>query len=175
MQIHSKAVYNDSMNTWLNYHHLFYFKTIALEGSISKAAKKLLLAQPTLSAQLKQFETNLGVELFERKHKKIILTEHGKIALDYATNLFKLGDEMIEVLKDQYSEQKKTIHIGSLDSIPKQIILQIVQKILSNTQCHIVLSEGKPEDLLRELKAHQIDLVVTNFFTDGHKRKITFL
>ena len=39
-------------------HHLFYFMTIAEQGSVSKAAEKLLLGQPTLSAQLKEFEEN---------------------------------------------------------------------------------------------------------------------
>jgi LysR family transcriptional activator of nhaA len=54
------------LENWINYHHLFYFKTIAEEGTVSKAAEKLRLGQPTLSAQLKQFEENLGVQLFER-------------------------------------------------------------------------------------------------------------
>lgn len=58
------------MNPWLNYHHLFYFKVIAEEGTVSKAAEKLRIGQPTLSAQLKQFEDALGVQLFERQHKK---------------------------------------------------------------------------------------------------------
>ena len=52
------------MNQWINYHHLFYFKAIAEEGTVSKAAEKLRLGQPTLSAQLKQLEDNLGVQLF---------------------------------------------------------------------------------------------------------------
>ncbi|NJL23969.1 MAG: LysR family transcriptional regulator [Calothrix sp. SM1_5_4] len=58
------------MSQWINYHHLLYFKTIAEENSVSKAAEKLRVGQPTLSAQLKQFEENLGVRLFERQHKK---------------------------------------------------------------------------------------------------------
>ncbi len=85
---------------WINYHHLYYFKTIAEEESVSKAAHKLRLGQPTLSAQLKQFEEQLGVQLFERKHKKLLLTEQGRIALDYAQNIFRLGGEMFEVLND---------------------------------------------------------------------------
>ncbi len=62
------------MSPWINYHHLFYFKTIAEEGSVSKAAGKLRIGQPTLSAQLKQFEDAIGVQLFERQHKKLLLT-----------------------------------------------------------------------------------------------------
>jgi LysR family transcriptional activator of nhaA len=104
---------------WLNYHHLYYFMTIAELNSISKAAEKLLLGQPTLSAQLKQFEENLGVQLFERHHKKLILTEHGSLALVYARNIFKMGDEMYEALHDRMKPSKINVQLGALDSIPK--------------------------------------------------------
>jgi LysR family transcriptional activator of nhaA len=70
------------MDSWLNYHHLNYFRVIAQEGSIARAAQKLRLGQPTLSAQLKQLEEHIGIKLFERKHKKLILTESGRIALE---------------------------------------------------------------------------------------------
>ena len=61
------------MNHWIHDHHLFYIKTIAEEGTVSKAAEKLCLGQPTLSPHLKQFEDTLGVQLFERHHKKLVL------------------------------------------------------------------------------------------------------
>ena len=68
------------MRPWINYHHLLYFKVIAEEGSISRAAQVLRLGQPTLSAQLKQLEEALGVTLFERSHRRLSLSEHGKVA-----------------------------------------------------------------------------------------------
>ena len=95
------------MNHWINYHHLNYFRVIASEGSISKAAEKLRLGQPTLSAQLKQFEEQLGVRLFDRQHKKLILTEQGKIALNYAQTIFKLGFEMVCSNFPSLIDQKK--------------------------------------------------------------------
>lgn len=151
------------MNPWINYHHLFYFKTIAEEGSVSKAAAKVRLGQPTLSAQLKQFEASLGISLFERRHKKLILTEQGKVALDYARSIFKLGSEMYEVLHDRILPQRHAISIGALDSVAKQIILQMVEKAMRTTPCQVVLSEGKSDELLRELLSHQIDILITNF------------
>ena len=155
------------MNTWINYHHLFYFKTIAEEGSVSKAAAKLHLGQPTLSAQLKSFEETLGVQLFERQHKKLLLTEQGKVALDYSKNIFRMGSEMYEVLHDRLKPLRPTLHIGALDNIPKQIVLQIVRHALRISPCQITLSEGKSDELLRELAAHRIDLIVTNFLPVG--------
>jgi LysR family transcriptional activator of nhaA len=155
------------MSPWINYHHLFYFMQIAEHGSVSKAAAKLRLGQPTLSAQLKQFEETLGTPLFERKHKKLFLTEQGTIAFEYAKKIFRMGSEMYEVLHDRLKPLKPSIHIGALDSIPKQIILQVVQAAYKASPCQVTLSEGKQEDLLRELTDHKIDILLTNFLPSG--------
>lgn len=155
------------MSPWINYHHLFYFKTIAEEGSVSKAAEKLRLGQPTLSAQLKQFEDHLGAQLFERRNRKLILTEQGRVALDYAKNIFRLGSEMYEVLHDRLKPQKPTLHLGALDGVSKQIVLQLVKYAFSIERCQISLSEGKASELLRELTAHRMDMVVSNFLPTG--------
>ncbi len=159
------------MSTWINYHHLYYFKTIAEEGSVSKAAEKLNLGQPTVSAQLKQFEDTIGVQLFERQHKKLVLTEQGKVALDYSKNIFRLGSEMYEVLHDRLKPLKPSLHIGALDSVPKQIVLKLVQHAFRISPCQITLSEGKSDELLRELAAHRMDLMVTNFLPAGTNGK----
>lgn len=167
------------MSPWVNYHHLFYFKTIAEENSVSKAALKLRIGQPTLSAQLKQFEDQLGIQLFERHHKKLVLTEQGKVALDYAKNIFRMGSEMYEVLHDRLKPLKPSLHLGALDSVPKQIVLQLVKHAFRISPCQITLSEGKSDELIRELSAHRMDLMVTNFMptgTDGkglHSKSIT--
>ncbi len=159
------------MSPWINYHHLFYFKTIAEEGSVSKAAEKLRIGQPTLSAQLKQFEDTIEVQLFERRHRKLILTEQGKIALDYAKNIFRMGSEMYEVLHDRLKPLKPSLHIGSLDNIPKQVVQQIVKHAFRISPCQITLSEGKPDELLRELTSHRIDIMITNFVPTGTDAK----
>ena len=154
-------------NPWINYHHLYYFKTITEEGSVSNAAKKILVGQPTLSAQLKQFEENIGVQLFVREHKKLIITEHGEVALDYAKNIFKMGSEMYEVLHDSVKPHKPNLHIGALDSVPKQVILSLTKSALMISPYLVTLSEGGPDELLRELFGYRIDLVVTNFLPSG--------
>lgn len=148
---------------WLNYHHLYYFMTIAEFNSISKAAEKLLLGQPTLSAQLKQFEDSLGLQLFERQHKKLVLTEHGKLALEYARNIFKMGGEMYEALHDRLKPSKINIQLGALDSIPKQVMLQLTQAALKIAPCSISLVEGRFEELMRDLTSHKVDLAISNF------------
>jgi LysR family transcriptional activator of nhaA len=148
---------------WINYHHLYYFKVIAEEGSVSKAAKTLRLGQPTLSAQLKQLEESLGIKLFERSHKRLILTEQGRLALEYAKGIFRMGSEMYEAIHDRLRPTKLSLCIGSLDTIPKQITLQLVKAALKISPCQITLLEGGPAEMMSELAAHRVDLVVTNF------------
>lgn len=159
------------MNPWLNYHHLLYFQTIAEEGTVSKAAEKLRLGQSTLSAQLKQFEESLGLTLFERQHKKLVITEQGKMALDYARQIFKLGNEMIEVLNDRHIPLRTHLQVGAIDSIPKKIILELTKEALKTQQCQVSLVEGKPDELLRELSAHKIDIFLTNFLPKTYDLK----
>ena len=148
---------------WLNYHHLYYFHAIATEGGIARASEKLRIGQPTLSTQLKQLEDMVGKPLFERRNRKLVLTEAGRAALDYANEIFRLGDEMLEVLKDQTPENQTHLQIGALDSVPKSVILSIVLAAYKIAPCMVSILEGKGDELFRELSAHRIDLIVSNY------------
>lgn len=159
------------MTPWINYHHLLYFKTIAEEGSVSKAAEKLRLGQPTLSSQLKRFEEILGIRLFERKHKRLVLSEQGKIALEYAQSIFKMGNEMVEVLNDQFHPSRVNVQVGALDSIAKLVLLRLAKTAFKIGPCHISLMEGKTDELIRDLLAHRLDLFVTDFIPTGEETK----
>ena len=57
--------------------HLRYFVTVAKEQSFTKAAEKLFTAQPSLSQQIKDLEQEVGVQLFERSARKVLLTDEG--------------------------------------------------------------------------------------------------
>ncbi len=151
------------MTQWLNYHHLYYFRAIANEGGIARAAEKLRLGQPTLSSQLKQLEDMVGKPLFDRRNRKLVLTEAGKGALDYANEIFRLGDEMLEMLKDRTPEDQPHLQIGALDSVPKSVILSLVMKAYKISPCMVSILEGKGDELFRELRAHKIDLIVSNY------------
>lgn len=147
---------------WLNYHHLFYFYTIAKEGGVARAAVKLRLGQPTLSTQLKQFEEHLGTKLFDRKKRHLILTETGHIALRYASEIFDLGNEFIETLKEQKVPNLIHLQIGALDSIPKNLIFELTEAAHKIGHCFVTVIEGSSDFLMRELSTHRVDLVLTN-------------
>jgi len=147
---------------WLNFHHLLYFRTIANEGGVSKAAAKLHVAQSALSTQLRQLEESVGKQLFERRNRTLVLTEAGRVTLDYANQIFGLGDELLTVLKSGALLDKVRLVVGVLDSVPKVCAMQIAQEALRAAPCQVSLLEGKADELFRDLFAHQMDLVLTN-------------
>lgn len=160
---------------WLNYHHLYYFRIIATEGGIAKAAEKLRLGQPTLSTQLKQLEDTVGKPLFERRNRKMILTEAGRSALDYANEIFRLGDEMIEVLQDKTSDNAVHLQVGALDSVPKSVLLSLVNAAYRiSPHCTVSLLEGKGDELFRELYSHKIDLILSNYPPPAFEKRQVF-
>ena len=81
---------------WLNYHHLLYFWTVVREGGVSRAAEKLRLAQPTVSAQVKLLEDTLGQPLFDRQGRRLVLTDTGRVVYRYADEIFGIGRELME-------------------------------------------------------------------------------
>ncbi len=148
--------------SWLNYHHLFYFKTIAIEGGIAKAADKLLLGQPTLSTQMKLFEKNLGFVLFDRSKRKLQLTEAGRLVLRYAIEIFRLGDDMRDALSDRFLAKRLQLHLGVMETVPKHLSLRVFHRAQKEFDCVVSITEKHDDELMRDLRAHRIDLVIGN-------------
>ncbi|MBT5027344.1 MAG: LysR family transcriptional regulator [Nitrospinaceae bacterium] len=148
---------------WLNYHHLYYFWVTATEGSISSASKKLRIGQPTISTQIKNLEESMSQVLFKRKSRGLHLTEAGKVVLDYANQIFNLGNELMEVVKDETFSRRTHIQIGALDSVPKTLVQSLIHSAQKIAPCVITVIEGGGDYLFRELQAHRIDIVVSNF------------
>lgn len=152
---------------WLNYHHLNYFYVIAQEGSLAKAAEKLNMGTSALSTQLKQLEDSLGKSLFDRRKQRLHLSEAGKIAFQYADQVFHLGAEMVEALHDRLQNNRVHVQVGALDSVPKAVIFEVVLQAYRQGDCTVSVLEGAGSDLLRELGAHQIDLLLSNYPPTG--------
>ncbi len=146
-----------------NYHHLYYFFIIAKAGSISKACEQLRLAQPTISTQLKQFETSLGRPLFERRQQRLYLTEEGRTVLAYAESIFELGRELQATLQDRPAGGRRTIQLGVLQGAPRAFAFALVRQVLEDEpMAHVVVQEGPLDRLLAELRQQQLDLILTD-------------
>lgn len=146
-----------------NYHHLYYFYAVAEHGSITKAAQSLRISQPALSAQLRQFEDFLDKNLFERKGRRLELTEDGLFVLGYAKSIFDLGNEMVDGLHDRRLEGKIRVQIGVSTSVPKAVVQALIQFLFQmSPRPHLVLKEAQMPTLLEELNMHGLDLMLSD-------------
>lgn len=148
---------------WLNYHHLLYFWTVAREGSVTRACERLHLTQPTISAQLRQLEQSLGAKLFERKGRRLELTDTGRAALQYADEIFSLGQEMQDVIAGRPVHRPVPVKVGIPDALPKLIAFRILEPLFrmpEKVQLHC--AEGNLEALYADMAAHQLDLVLSD-------------
>ncbi len=151
------------MSDWLNYHHLLYFWTVAKEGSITAAANKLHLAQPTLSTQIQKLEKSLGVKLFNRKGRNLVLSEMGQTVYRYADEIFSLGRELSDTLRGQQGGDKLSLLVGVPDVLPKLIVYQLLKPALSMEEdVQLVCYEGKQNNLLSDLALHRLDIVLAD-------------
>lgn len=148
---------------WLNYHHLLYFWTVAKQGSITKAARQLHLAQPTLSSQIKKLETAVGEKLFERTGRSMNLTETGQLVFRYADEIFSLGRELSDALTGKAPKSRRRLVVGVPDVLPKLIVYELIKPALSiEEDVQIQCYEGKLQELLAELALHRLDLVLAD-------------
>ena len=152
----------NNKHIWINYHHLYCFFIIASEGSIKAASKKLQIGVSALSIQIKQFEHQLGCALFERGHRSLSLNENGRLLLQYANEIFRLGTEMVQTLHSQSTPNHAPLRVGVLDSIPKHLSVQLTQEALKAYRCTVSIVEGKLVELTQMLLHHHLDLLVTN-------------
>jgi LysR family transcriptional activator of nhaA len=148
---------------WLNLHHLKYFLIIAEEGSISAASKKLLVGQPALSSQLKQFEEYLGLKLFNRLGRRMILTPEGEYVLKYARAIKQLEDELISNLGHASEAGVVEFILGAQESVPKSMIAHAVLAIKAVPHVKVKVIEGTGEELFTFLVGGKIDFFLGNF------------
>jgi LysR family transcriptional activator of nhaA len=148
---------------WLNYHHLYYFWTVARAGTIARASEELRLAQPTISNQLKTLEANLGVKLLERQGRRLVLTDVGRTVLRYADDIFRTGRELQRAVKGLPTGQRLRLVAGVADVIPKRMAALLLQPAVdAHPDLVLVCREGPLPQLLAALAIHELDVVIAD-------------
>lgn len=146
----------------LNLNHLRYFWAVAHAGGLTRAAEQLNLSQSALSVQIQKLEHQIGHRLFERAGKKLLLTEAGKIALDYADSIFKAGDELISTLRGQPPAAAQILRVGALTTLSRNFQLEFLRPLVLRTDVELIVRSGTMRELLAQLEAHMIDVVLAN-------------
>jgi len=144
----------------MNYHHLRYFREVAHEGNLTRAAQRLNLSQSALSTQIKRLEARLGHDLFERTGRKLLLTEAGQIALDHADQIFGTGAELLATL-DRSGEIRPPLRVGALSTLSRNFQLAFLRPILATGETDVILKSGSARVLYDSLKSLALDVVLT--------------
>ena len=148
---------------WLNYHHLLYFWTVAREGSIARAADKLLLSQSSISGQIRSLERSLETKLFDRVGRNLALSESGKVVYRYADEIFGLGRDFCATLAGHSETRLSRVEIGVADVLPRWIVYQLLEPALKMSEpIRLVCHDDKTERLLSRLALNELDVVLTD-------------
>lgn len=145
----------------LNFHHLHYFWAVAKEGNLTRAAQSLHVAQSALSTQIRALEDQLGYALFIRSGRNLLLTEAGRLALDYAESIFALGNELQMTLQGA-QQANQPLRIGAVATLSRNFQENLLRPFLGRRDVRITLESGSLGELLERLALHKLDIVLSN-------------
>ena len=153
---------------WLNYHHLLYFWTVVRSGSIHKASEQLRVSPPAISAQLKLLEDQLGEKLLTRSGRRLVLTEMGRTVFSYAEDIFTLGRELMDVVKNRPIGRPLRLDVGVVDVMPKVLVQTLLAPALRLREpVRMVCREATSDLLLGRLVTHELDVVLSDSPVDS--------
>lgn len=146
----------------LNYHHLYYFWTVARTGHLTKAANTLHISQSALSGQIRKLESSLGHDLFIREGRRLKLSEAGRMAFSYAEDIFRKGEELAAVFASGAQANREVLRIGAVATLSRNFQEALVHPLLGRENLELSLQSGDINELLRRLSAHRLDLILSN-------------
>ena len=147
----------------LNYHHLRYFHAVAHEGGVTAAAEALHVSQPSISTQIRQLEEALGQTLFERTGRGMELTPEGKVVLEYADEIFRLGRELEETVRGRLQGRPLRLVVGLAATLPNLVAFHFLTPAFGgDNPVRLVLRENRTDRLLADLATGDIDMVLAD-------------
>jgi LysR family transcriptional regulator, transcriptional activator of nhaA len=143
----------------LNFNHLYYFHVTAEEGSVKAAAERLGITQPTVSEQIRSLERTLSVQLFERSGGNIRLTPAGRSAYEHTSQMFLAGQRLVETL-GKAEENHTTLRVGVSAAVSRTMAADFLMPVLSIDTCRPVVRTADFAQLLRDLRARELELLI---------------
>ena len=148
----------------MDLYQIRYFLAIAETSSFTKAAERLYVSQPSLSAGIKKLEKEMGVVLFERGGRKVLLTSAGEFFLPKAENILKEYQSALHVLKG--FKDRPLLRLGTLHTIRGCNLARLIGTYRQkHPNVRIELYNSHLEELQDWLEQGKIDLAITSL---GH-------
>lgn len=140
---------------------LEYFLALAKHLNFRKAAEACFVMQPTLSTQIKQLEQNLGVALFERDKRRVLLTQPGEALVGRACGVLDAVDELLDVSAGSESPLTGPLRLGVIPTIAPYLLPRSIRRIRERfPELRLYLREDTTEKLLELLSQGQLDVLL---------------
>lgn len=157
----------------MNLRQAHYIRTIASEGSMTTAARKLYVSQPSLSQMVRQLEQELGVTLFDRSTQPLKLTYAGERCLKYAVTILNAEQQLLDEMQQIRNEQSGVLRLGISVQRGMQVLAPILPRF--NAEYPLVkikLTEVGSARLESLLLDNEIDLALAA--TESSDPRITY-
>lgn len=142
--------------------HVRYFEAVAETLSFTRAAERLHVTQPTLSHQIRQFEEELGVKLFDRIGRRIRLTEDGEMLRDYTGPALAQLDRGVQALRDPSRQPARQLRVGTIPSLNIRVVPRCVAQFLALRPEHqVIVEELSAGGVVAGFDASRLDLAVS--------------
>jgi LysR family transcriptional activator of nhaA len=147
----------------LNFKHLRYFWAVAANGTIARAAEILHVTPQTISGQLRELEEQVNAKLFQKSGRNLVLTDTGRLVFSYADEMFRLGDELQDVMEGRTPGAALTLTVGVAMVVPKLLAYRVLEPVFNMPDAvRLICLEASLADLLADLSVHKIDLVLAD-------------
>lgn len=146
----------------INFLHLRSFWAVAREGGVNRAAAAGRMSPSALSIQISTLEEALGQRLFERRGRRLVLTEAGRTALEHADRIFAAGRDLEDWFRGGAEGARRALRVGALASLSKNLQFDFVWPLLRDGTDAVTVEQGNQDDLLLALREHRLDVVLTS-------------
>lgn len=144
---------------------LTYMIAIADEGSLSGAARKLCLSQPTLSVCLSSLEKELGVDLFLREKKRMIPTPAGRLYLDAARQILAVRDQTYQSVRRITHTLSETIVVGASPLRGSIMMAQIFPEFSRRfPDVKVEIRESYMQELWQNVRERNVSFALASYF-----------
>jgi len=150
----------------MNLNQLLYFSVTARHQHFTRAAEELFISQPSLSYAISSLEEELGVSLFQKKGRNVVLTPHGKLFLTHVERALSEIHQGREALSRMITETENRIAIASSStSIGSESLPRLIREFLAdpqNADIHFDFHQINESELLPGLRSMRFDIVISN-------------
>lgn len=150
--------------TYLNYNHLRCFAAVVEEGGVVPAAESLGVSHPTVSEQLRKLEEQLELSLFDRRGRRLVLTDDGEFIYGYAAQIFGIGDALVDAAEGRRTGTAIVFRVGVDSVLSKLVVRKLLSPLIDRfgPSLRMRCVESDRDQLFGSLRARQLDLVLSD-------------